>query len=78
MGGDAHAHRALERIGLKRDVQQIGQEAPLGLPVRMAHLMPDDAPLIRDRAERGAYGDPGSAAHHFAMRCAREMLRGCV
>src|SRR5215831_19649695 len=41
IGRDAHAHRAPERIGLKRDVQQIGQEAPLGLTVRMAHLMPD-------------------------------------
>jgi hypothetical protein len=41
VGRNAHAHRAPERVGLKRDVQQIGQEAPLGLPVRMAHLMPD-------------------------------------
>jgi hypothetical protein len=30
------------------------------------------APLIRDRYEFGFWNDPGSAAHHFVMRCARE------
>jgi hypothetical protein len=31
-----------------------------------------DAPLIRDRPKLGARNDPGSAAHHFVLRCARE------
>jgi hypothetical protein len=30
------------------------------------------APLIRDRYEFGFWNVPGSAAHHFVMRCARE------
>ncbi len=30
------------------------------------------APLIRDRRRLGVCNDPGSAAHHFVLRCARE------
>jgi len=30
------------------------------------------APLIRDRPGLGVCNDPGSAAHHFVLRCARE------
>src|ERR1700730_19258877 len=30
------------------------------------------APLIRDRSRLGICDDPGSAAHHFVLRCARE------
>jgi hypothetical protein len=33
------------------------------------------APLIRDRGKLRVCKDPGSAAHHFVMRCARERLR---
>jgi hypothetical protein len=33
------------------------------------------APLIRDRQELGVCNDPGSAAHHFVLRCARDMPR---
>jgi hypothetical protein len=32
------------------------------------------APLIRDRRILGACKGPGSAAHHFVVRCARETL----
>jgi hypothetical protein len=32
------------------------------------------ASLIRDRSKLGVCGDPGSAAHHFMVRSAREML----
>src|ERR1043166_8300 len=37
--GDAQPHRAAERVGDERDVAQIGQEPPLGLAVRVAHLV---------------------------------------
>jgi hypothetical protein len=30
------------------------------------------APLIRDRNTVGIWNDPRSAAHRFALRCARE------
>jgi len=30
------------------------------------------APLIRDRYKFGVWNDPGSAAHRYALRCARE------
>jgi hypothetical protein len=30
------------------------------------------APLIRDRFKLGVRNDPGSAAHHFVLPCARE------
>jgi hypothetical protein len=30
------------------------------------------APLIRDRSGLSAHNDPGSAAHHCVLRCARE------
>ena len=30
------------------------------------------APLIRDRYKYSRWNDPGSAAHHFVLRCARE------
>ena len=30
------------------------------------------APLIRDRRKLGVCNDPGSAAHHCVLRCARE------
>jgi hypothetical protein len=30
------------------------------------------APLIRDRQELRVSNDPGSAAHHFVLRCARD------
>jgi hypothetical protein len=30
--------------------------------------------LIRDLPRRGICDDPGSAAHHFVLRCAREKL----
>jgi hypothetical protein len=35
--------------------------------------------LIRDRRKLGVCDDPGSAAHHFVLRCAREtniVIRG--
>jgi hypothetical protein len=32
------------------------------------------APLIRDRSRLGTCDDPGSAAHHFVLRCARETV----
>jgi hypothetical protein len=31
-----------------------------------------DAPQIRDRCKLRVCNDPGSAAHHFMLRCARE------
>jgi hypothetical protein len=31
------------------------------------------APQIRDLRRLGASNDPGSAAHHVVLRCAREM-----
>jgi hypothetical protein len=31
-----------------------------------------DAPQIRDRCKLRMCNDPGSAAHHFMLRCARE------
>jgi hypothetical protein len=34
------------------------------------------APQIRDRQELGVCDDPGSAAHHFVPRCARDMPTG--
>src|SRR3954452_17261717 len=37
--GDAKPDRALQRVGLKRDVHEIGQELALGLAVRVAHEM---------------------------------------
>jgi hypothetical protein len=39
VGRDAKPHAARERIGLDRDIDQIGQEAPLGLAVGMADLV---------------------------------------
>src|SRR6185503_225279 len=39
VGRDAQLDRAAERIRHQRDVQQVRQEAPLGLDVRMADLM---------------------------------------
>jgi hypothetical protein len=30
------------------------------------------APLIRGRCKFGVWNDPGSAAHHFVLRCARD------
>jgi hypothetical protein len=30
------------------------------------------APLIRDRPKLGVCEGPGSAAHHFMLRCARD------
>jgi hypothetical protein len=30
------------------------------------------APLIRDRQKGNASGDPGSAAHHYVLRRARD------
>jgi hypothetical protein len=33
------------------------------------------ASLIRDLRKRGVHNDPGSAAQHFMLRCAREKLR---
>src|SRR5215471_13758225 len=38
---NAHAHRAPECVGLKRHVEQIGPEAPLGLAVGVAHFVTD-------------------------------------
>jgi hypothetical protein len=32
------------------------------------------APQIRDRYKRRVFKDPGSAAHHFMLRCARDAL----
>jgi hypothetical protein len=32
------------------------------------------APLIRNPFRRGVCGDPGSAAHHFVLRCALDTL----
>jgi hypothetical protein len=32
------------------------------------------APQIRDRRRLGVRNDPGSAAHHFVVHCARETL----
>jgi hypothetical protein len=32
------------------------------------------APQIRDRPKLGVRNDPGSAAHHFVLRCARETV----
>jgi hypothetical protein len=34
-----------------------------------------DAPLIGDRHKLRVCNDPGSAAHHFLLRCAREKYR---
>src|SRR5215216_7426526 len=34
------------------------------------------APQMRDRQEHRVCGDPGSAAHHFVLRCARETQEG--
>jgi hypothetical protein len=31
-----------------------------------------DAPQIRDRSTLSVWKGPGSAAHHFMMRCARD------
>jgi hypothetical protein len=33
-----------------------------------------DAPQSRDRTKDGIRYDPGSAAHRFALRCARETV----
>jgi hypothetical protein len=33
------------------------------------------APQIRDLRKRGARNDPGSAAHHFVLRRARETMQ---
>jgi len=41
MGRNAQAHAAPERIGNQGDAAQIGQEPPLGLAVRVAHLVTD-------------------------------------
>ena len=41
MGRHAQPHRAAERLGHHGDVEQIRQEAPLGLDVGMAYLVPD-------------------------------------
>lgn len=41
IGRDAQAHVAAQRIRYKGDVHKIRQEAPLGLDVRVAHLVPD-------------------------------------
>ena len=37
----AQLDRAAERIRDHGDIEQVGQEAPLGLDVRVAHLVPD-------------------------------------
>jgi hypothetical protein len=38
---------------------------------RGAPLARKGAPLIRDRSTLGVRNGPGSAAHHFVLRCAR-------
>jgi len=35
------------------------------------------APLIRDRRELRMRKGPGSAAHHFMLRCARDTAAKC-
>src|SRR5581483_9993766 len=39
--GNPQPERAAERVRDQRDVEQVGQKPPLGLAVRMAHLVPD-------------------------------------
>src|SRR5271170_1609679 len=39
--GNAQTHRAAERVGHEGNVEQVWQKPPLGLAVRMAHLMPN-------------------------------------
>src|SRR5262245_19928352 len=41
IGRDAQLHRAAERVRHHGDVDQVGEEAPLGLDVRVADLVPD-------------------------------------
>ena len=41
IGRDPQLDRASERVRDQRDVEQVGQEPPLGLAVRMAHLVAD-------------------------------------
>src|ERR1700680_4332034 len=45
VGRNPQPDRAVERVRYQRDIEQIGQEPPLGLAVRMAHFMPDLADL---------------------------------
>jgi hypothetical protein len=55
IGRDAQAHVAGERVRDEGDVDQVRQEAPLGLDVRVAHLV----------AHLGALGRQFAAPGHF-------------
>ena len=52
VGRDAQLHRAAERVGHQGDVDQVRQEAPKGLAVRMAHL------VAGQRALAGQFASP--------------------
>ena len=41
IGADAQLDLAAERIRDHGDIEQVGQETPLGLDIGVAHLMPD-------------------------------------
>ena len=58
IGRDAQAHVAGERVRDEGDVDQVGQEAPLGLDVRVAHLVAHLGALGRQFAAPGHFENP--------------------
>src|SRR5579883_799524 len=72
IGGNAQLHRAAERVRHHGDVDQIGEEAPLGLDVRVADLVADL------RALAGQFTTPGHGYETFRLSRPRALARlGC-